>query len=181
MSVARTPKSPPAKAPKKTKAPAQPKKPARRRAPAQRKVNLHAQGARVLSIFGPFESRVMVELPAKLAAELFPKPALAQAGRSHTIDAVERQMASLRERAPDLADSALAAAALRLAYELEDPANSATSKSMCAKELRETMRVLRELAPPEVKKDGIDRVADQLAERRQQRDRDATAADSQGS
>jgi hypothetical protein len=63
--------------------------------------------------------------------------------------AVERDL----KRLPDhLAQSTLAATAKALAQELDSSANSATSKSMCAKALQDTMRELRELAPPEEKK-----------------------------
>lgn len=61
--------------------------------------------------------------------------------------AVEAELKALRKRAPDLADSAVAASALVLADELDDTGNSATSKSMCAKALREAMDRLHELAP----------------------------------
>lgn len=145
------------------------------------KPDLQARGAAVVSVFGPFNSRVMIEMSADTATELFPKAALAAAGRSALIDAVERDLAALRERAPEVADSALAATAVRLAYELEDPYNSATSKSMCARVLLDTMERLRELAPPERKKDTIDRIGDDLAARRERHARSAAAADPAGS
>jgi hypothetical protein len=68
------------------------------------------------------------------------------------VAAVARDLAKLPD---DLGESTLAAAALALAEEL-DRSNSATSKSMCAKELRETMAVLRALAPSKKEQDAID-------------------------
>lgn len=54
-----------------------------------------------------------------------------------------------------LAGSVLAATALVLAAELDDEGNSATSKSLCARALSETMDRLRELAPRE-ERDSLD-------------------------
>lgn len=62
------------------------------------------------------------------------------------VDAVRRDLVSL---GGDLGESALAATALALAAELDDPGNSATSKSMCARALNETMERLRALVPEE--------------------------------
>lgn len=80
------------------------------------------------------------------------------------VGAVERDLEKIRERDADLAESALAATALALAREL-DGSNSATSKSMCAKALNDTMSELRELCPPEREKDAVDELK-QLRERR---------------
>jgi hypothetical protein len=71
-------------------------------------------------------------------------------------DAVARDLDKLRQHAPELAESALAASALALAAEIDSAGNSATSKSMCARELRDTLDRLRELAPPEEEEDGLD-------------------------
>jgi pyruvate/2-oxoglutarate dehydrogenase complex dihydrolipoamide acyltransferase (E2) component len=71
----------------------------------------------------------------------------------------------------DLADmgavgrSALAASALALARELDNPENSATSKSMCAKALIETMDRLRAQAPPKKENDRLDELAARRAAR----------------
>lgn len=65
-----------------------------------------------------------------------------------------------------MADSALAASALALAREIDSPNNSATSKSMCAKALREALDRLRELAPPEPKADKLDDITKQREKRR---------------
>jgi hypothetical protein len=61
---------------------------------------------------------------------------------------------------PELAESSLAATALALAFELDHPGNSATSKSMCARALNETMAKIRELAPPADEQDGVDELVD---------------------
>jgi hypothetical protein len=104
-------------------------------------------GAQVISVYGPFGSRTMIDIATAQAERIFEGQPLAAHSRTHTVDAVERDLAELRERDAELAESSLAAAALRMAYELENPFNSATSKSQCAKALREIVDRLRELAP----------------------------------
>lgn len=79
--------------------------------------------------------------------------------------AVTRDIAELAGRDERLAESGLAASALALARELDNP-NSATSKSMCARSLLETLDRLRQLAPPERKRDRIDELASRRASRR---------------
>lgn len=79
--------------------------------------------------------------------------------------AVTRDLEELAERDPKLARSTHAATALALAREL-DAENSATSKSMCAKALNETMDRLRELAPPEQTKDEVDELGEARERRR---------------
>ncbi len=76
-------------------------------------------------------------------------------------DAVERELKSFG----DLRESTLAASALALAREIDAAGNSATSKSMCARELRETLDRLRALAPPVEAQDDLD----ELSSRREQR------------
>jgi hypothetical protein len=120
--------------------------------------NPFGPSAKVVSVFGPFNSRCLLDVPADIAVRAFGQ--LDEAARTNTIDAVDRDLAAIRERDPDLADSALAAVAVRLAYELEHPFNSATSKAQCAKALNETLDRLRELAPDEEEeKDKVDRLA----------------------
>jgi hypothetical protein len=63
----------------------------------------------------------------------------------------------------------LSATALAMAAEI-DGENSATSKSMCAKVLVDTMERLRAAAPPEKREDGVD----EIAKRRERRLRRAT-------
>ncbi len=60
---------------------------------------------------------------------------------------------------------AYVASALALAREL-DVKNSATSKSMCARALREAMDRLRELAPPAERADRLDELAGRRKRRR---------------
>lgn len=127
-------------------------------------VDLHALGARVLSVFGPFNSRVLIDMSADTAAMMFPN-GFGAAGPSRMLEAAEREIAALRKKSPDLADSALAAMLVAMAFEIEHPYNSATSKSACARALQEALRELRALAPPGEAKDGID----QLAEKRERR------------
>lgn len=88
------------------------------------------------------------------------------------VKALERDLAEIRKRAPDLAASALAASALALAKELDKPGNSATSKSMCARSLLDTLERLRELVPPDEEKDKLDDIS---ARREARRARSATA------
>jgi hypothetical protein len=79
-------------------------------------------------------------------------------------DSVREYLKDLGDRDEALARSPLATSALALAREM-DGQNSATSKSMCAKALNETLAQLRALAPEETGKDDLD----ELAERRKQR------------
>lgn len=72
------------------------------------------------------------------------------------VDAVRRDVAELERRLKGIKDSALAATALALAAEIDDPGNSATSKSMCARALTETLDRLVELAPVEAAGDQLD-------------------------
>lgn len=65
------------------------------------------------------------------------------------VEAVERDIGKLPD---DLRESALAELAKTLARELDSSSNSATSKSMNAKALLDTLDKLRELAPAEEKK-----------------------------
>lgn len=150
-----------AKSPKRTTT-AKRKPAAAPKEPAKKKV----RGAHLVSVFGPFNSRVLIEMSATLAGELF--DALGQpTSHSRVIDAVEHEIAEIRKRAPKLADDQLAATAVALAYELEHPGNSATSKSMCARTLNETMDRLREMAPAKPEADGIDELTRKRDTRRE--------------
>jgi hypothetical protein len=139
-----------------------------RKAPAP-SIDLAAQGATIVSVFGPFNSRVLIEMSSEAAQPMFPEP-FARSARTHVISAAMREVEALRERDAQLADSALAASAVALAYEIENPYNSATSKSMCARELRDTLDRLRELAPVKRREDSVDVIRNDLAERRAKRD-----------
>jgi hypothetical protein len=79
------------------------------------------------------------------------------------VEALERELGLMGERA---SGSALAASALVLARQLDDPGVSATSKSMCARALRELLDRLRELAPEEDAGDRLDEIAARRASRR---------------
>lgn len=80
------------------------------------------------------------------------------------VGSVRRDLAEIAKRSPELASSGFAATALALAREM-DKDNSATSKSMCAKALVEALSLLRELSPPEQKRDGLDDLAARRAKR----------------
>lgn len=141
-----------------------PRKPAAPTTTRPRAVDLHALGARVVSVFGAFNSRVLVEMSAEAAQPMFPEP-FSESGRLAVVEAAEREVAAIRQRDPGLADSALAASAVALAYEIANPYNSATSKSMCAREMRDTLDRLRELAPEEDHADSLDELKQRRAER----------------
>jgi hypothetical protein len=74
------------------------------------------------------------------------------------VGAVRGDLAEIKKRDPRLAKSALAASALALAREL-DSDTSATSKSMCARALLETMDRLRVLAPAKEERDKVDELS----------------------
>ena len=77
---------------------------------------------------------------------------------SSVVAAVQRDLATIRRSSPELAASGLAMLALALAQEI-DGENSATSKSMCAGQLRDTLDRLRELMPTEQEADELDELA----------------------
>ena len=102
--------------------------------------------ARVVSVFrnGLY---ALVEMHVDRVEEVFGDLPIADAGGTEVVDATRAELAEIRKRDPQVADSALAAAALSMAFELDHPYNSATAKSYCVKELRQTMERLSELAP----------------------------------
>lgn len=128
-------------------------------------VDLYALGGRVRTVSMDNE-RVLIELPLNTARRLFSHGVLDNAGPQRIQAAVERELESIRRRSPDLADSALAASAMAMAFEIEQPFNSATSKSQCARAMQGTLRELRELAPPEEARDAISKLSDEREERR---------------
>lgn len=85
------------------------------------------------------------------------------------VDAVKRDLALIAKRDKALAESSLAASALVLARALDNPRNSATSKSMCSRSLIETMDRLLELAPPAEEKDKLDELSSRRAARRERK------------
>ena len=126
-----------------------------------------ANGMLLISLHGPAKARrVLVEMSALRAEELLGQPLTSTVAPTRVVDATELEIASLAKREASISDTALAAAAIALAYQIDNPFNSATSKSMCARELRETMAKLRELAPVGEEPDGIDQLAGRRANRR---------------
>lgn len=124
------------------------------------------KGATVVGVFGPFASRALVEMPVDQAEE-FCGGALSSAVPLEVISGALRDVEAITRRDEKVGGSALAASAVTLAYELANPYNSATSKALCARALRETMDRLEELLPPEVKeRDGIDQLAVERERRR---------------
>lgn len=78
---------------------------------------------------------------------------------------VERDLAAIAKIDAALANSALATTALMLAESMDDPGNSATSKSMCARALVDVLEQLRELTPEGEQKDGVDDLSARRARR----------------
>lgn len=81
------------------------------------------------------------------------------------VDAVKRDLAVVAKADAALGKSGLALLALALAREVDSPFNSATSKSMCAGQLRDTLDRLVELMPPAVEKDDLDDLSRRRAAR----------------
>lgn len=79
-------------------------------------------------------------------------------------EAVQRDLDSIAKRDPELAQSGLAVMALTLARGL-DSDSSLTSKAMASKALSDTLAQLRELAPDEMKEDGVDDLTARRAKR----------------
>ncbi len=82
------------------------------------------------------------------------------------VASVKRDLAVIACLDAGLARSGLAASALMLAGELDNRKNSATSKSMCARALAETLERLRALAPDEQKGDHLDDLSSRRDARR---------------
>jgi hypothetical protein len=79
--------------------------------------------------------------------------------------AVRAELKELEKREPALAQSGLAATALALARDLDNPRNSATSRSMCARALLDTLNRLYELAPEAEEKTDLDDLSARRATR----------------
>lgn len=82
--------------------------------------------------------------------------------------AVRRDLAAISQRHSALAQSGLALSALALARQVDDTGNSATAIASCARQLRETLDRLRELAPEEEGDDNLDNLQLERAERQAQ-------------
>lgn len=121
---------------------------------------------RVISVDGPFNSRVLVDMSADEASRLLEDDEqLSSLAPSVVSEGVERDIASIARGDDAVAGSALAGAARVLAWQMENPYASATAKSMCSKELRETLERLRALAPPVETEDEIERARKRRAGR----------------
>lgn len=81
------------------------------------------------------------------------------------LDAVERDLAVFAKRSKGIDASTLAETARALAAELDDPSNSATSKSMCARALLDVLDQLKALLPPEKEGDALDDLSSRRAAR----------------
>lgn len=107
--------------------------------------------------------------PAKALASKRPARSRSAAPKTPPVRSVtasvEADLAAVAKQDKALATGALAALALSMARQLDDPGNSATSKSMCARVLLDTMSRLRELTPEAEEADGVD----DLQKRRQKR------------
>lgn len=75
------------------------------------------------------------------------------------IEGVRRDLDDIGRRDKQLAVSALAESALALAAMVDDQGSSTTSRASAAKELRETLNRLRELAPAMEEGDAVDELA----------------------
>lgn len=89
------------------------------------------------------------------AAELSDPSADGPSG-GEVLIAVRKDLSTMPD---ELRGSGLAAIAVELARQLDNPLNSATSKSMCAGQLRDTLDRLRELMPAEEEADALDELA----------------------
>ena len=95
-----------------------------------------------------------------------PRPAVRRrAAVGSVVDAVQRDLADIAKADPKLGASGLAGSALALARMIDDDTNSATSRASCAHELREALDRLRELAPKQADKDGLDDLGARRAKR----------------
>lgn len=73
--------------------------------------------------------------------------------------AVRGELEAMADLAPKIRGSALAALAVAMAREVDNPDNSATSKSLCAGRLIDAVDRLRASVPAEVQADGLDDLA----------------------
>ena len=80
------------------------------------------------------------------------------------VEAVERELERIKGLDERLSESPLAMMAVELARQL-DGENSATSKSLCVKALKECLDALEARAPAERAKDGIDELKSRREEK----------------
>lgn len=117
----------------------------------------------LVSVFGPFNGYALLETSAARATELLGEPLSSTLGPTRVVDATMREIAALEAMKPGIAKTTFAATALALAYELDNPFNSATSKSMCARSLAEVTDRLRALAPEPEEGTVLDKIREKLA------------------
>jgi hypothetical protein len=80
--------------------------------------------------------------------------------------AAQQDLDRLAVEGAQLPSAALAATALCMAAQLDDPRTSATSKSMCAARLVECLETIASLTPERTSDDSIDDLATRRAARR---------------
>lgn len=73
-------------------------------------------------------------------------------------EAVSSELEEFERRVPGLGSGALAAMALSLAADMDDPHTGSTSRSMVSKELRDTLAALRALAPARTEGSPLDEI-----------------------
>jgi len=110
----------------------------------------------LVSVHGPFGHRALLEVATDALPSIIPNLPAA----SGVTDGVERDLDGTE------APPGLAATALALAREIDNPGNSATSKAQCAKALNETMERIRAHEPAEPGQDGLDEIAKKREQRR---------------
>jgi hypothetical protein len=81
------------------------------------------------------------------------------------VDAVQRDLAALALVDPELARSALAVTALKLAADLDWPRTSPTARSMVARAMLDILDRLRELSPAAETSDALDQLTVRRAAR----------------
>jgi hypothetical protein len=111
--------------------------------------------------------RVVISAPIDLAEYLFKEPLAASASIS-SIEAAERDIAKIQDRDPAIGESVIAATVVRMAQEVDNPFNSATSKAQCAKELRQGFESLLDQSPAPPEEEGdLERIRRARAARRE--------------
>lgn len=127
------------------------------RKPRAPKVDLGKLGARVVSIGGPFNTRTLISIPTAAAEKLFDGPLTGWA-IGEAVAWTTRELASVAERDQALAEGGIAAAALSVARDLDNPYTSANARSLGARVLMDTLDRLRELAPAAQEADNLDKL-----------------------
>lgn len=80
-------------------------------------------------------------------------------------DAIRKEIPAEGFAGWGLGSEAISESALSLARALDNPKTSPNARAFCAKELRETLDRLRELAPSREQRDAIDDLADRRTKR----------------